>query len=84
MNSHFCPAIINIHVCDNYSVKVEFADGLIKICDLSDHLERGIFKALNDKGLFNLVHVEHGAAVWNDRIDIAPEYLYEHGKICER
>ncbi len=84
MNSHFCPAIVKIHVCDSYSVKVEFADGKIKICDLSDHLERGVFKALKDKDFFNLVHVEHGAAVWNEKIDIAPEYLYEHGIICEK
>ena len=79
MNSHFCPNIVEIHACGDYSVQVEFADGVIKVCDLSGHLERGVFKAFRDKDLFERVHVEHGAAVWTDKIDIAPEYLYEHG-----
>ena len=81
MNSHFCPEIIKIHVCGDYAVQIDFADGITKVCDLSDHLEHGVFKAFRDKNFFRLVHVEHGAAVWNDKIDIAPEYLYEHGKI---
>ena len=80
MSSHFCPEIIEIYACGNYSVHVEFADGKIKTCDLSDHLEHGIFKALKDEDFFKLVHTEHGAAVWNDKVDIAPEYLYEHGQ----
>ena len=83
MNSHFCPNIVKIHACGNYSVRVEFADGKVKICDLSGHLERGVFKVLKDKDFFNLVHAEHGAAVWNDKIDIAPEYLYEHGQLVQ-
>ena len=80
MNSHFCPDIVKIYACGDYSVRVEFANSEIKICDLSDHLERGVFKALRDKEFFKSVHAEHGAAVWNEDIDIAPEYLYEHGR----
>ena len=79
MNSHFCPDIVEIHACEDYFVQVKFADGNVRTCDLSNHLECGVFKALKDKELFRLVHAEHGAAVWNDNIDIAPEYLYEHG-----
>ena len=79
MASHFCPDIVHIRPLEDFSVLVVFDDGKTKICNLSDHLERGIFKALKDKKIFNLVHVEHGAAVWNEHIDIAPEYLYEHG-----
>jgi hypothetical protein len=36
--------------------------------------------ALKDKDLFNSVYVDYGVTVWNEgTIDIAPEFLYEHG-----
>ena len=34
---------------------------------------------------FSITHIDHGVTAWNDgKVDIAPEYLYEHGKDVER
>ncbi|GAB6392040.1 MAG: DUF2442 domain-containing protein [Treponematales bacterium] len=46
----------------------------------SRRLARPAFRKLKDAALFGKAHIEGGAVVWNDEIDIAPEALYEEGR----
>ena len=73
-----------IYVCsvepkDDYNLLVTFENGEKKLCNCKSLLDKTIYKPLKNKTFFNAVKTEFGTAVWNGRIDIAPEYLYEHG-----
>jgi len=67
---------------DNYRLLVRFSTGEEKRIDISDLLDEQVFKPLQDLNLFRSVYVDYGTVVWCDgTIDIAPEYLYEIGKV---
>ena len=68
----------------NYKLWVRFNTGEAKVFDFSEILSAPAFSPLKDKEVFNSVYIDYGVAVWNDGdIDIAPEYLYEHGVSVE-
>jgi len=63
---------------DNYQLLVRFSTGEEKKIDISDLLDKQVFKPLRDLNLFRSVYVDYGTVVWRDgTIDIAPEYLYD-------
>ena len=56
----------------------------IKVFDFKPLLSAPAFHPLKEITLFNTVFLEYGVPVWGDgSIDIAPEYLYEHGTPVE-
>jgi hypothetical protein len=56
-----------------------FASGERKLFDTT-LLEGSAFKPLQDEAVFSAPKVEHGFVSWaNGEIDVAPEYMYEHG-----
>lgn len=61
----------------DHTLDLSFADGSTGRFDMTPLLASRAFAPLANVGLFKLAHVECGTVVWNDRIDIAPEYLYE-------
>ena len=75
---HFCPDAVKVTPLEWRTLLVEFADGSVKACDMAEL--GGVFARLNDREFFRKAHVETGAVVWDETLDIAPEYLYEHGK----
>ena len=65
-------------------IKVRFSTGTAKIMDFRPLLKTPAFAPLADEEVFRSVYIDRGIAVWNDgEIDIAPEYLYEHGVDAE-
>lgn len=75
-SAHFCPDAVKVTPMDNYILRVEFEDGKVKDCDFTDHLDLGVFRKLRNKAFFSLAHASHGAIVWDDTLDCAPEYVY--------
>ena len=75
---HFCPDAIRVTPLDGYILEVEFADGTVKACDFSDHLNKGVFRKIRDMQFFRKAHAEDGAIVWDATLDCAPEYVYCH------
>ena len=65
----------------DYTITVKFRDGSVKLFDAKPLLSIPIYEQLKNPGFFMQAHVECHTVVWNDEIDIAPEYLYEAGKI---
>ena len=56
-----------------------FSSGEKRLFDTTQ-LTESVFAPLKDPRVFNSPTVEHGFVSWDDgAIDIAPEYLYEHG-----
>ena len=65
---------------DSFKVWLKFNDGTEGIADLeatitSDH--RDIFQYLQNKQHFKNFKVDADTLVWENGLDLAPEYLYE-------
>ena len=75
---------VNIKALPGYKIRVDYADGVTGVVDLSDSVGRGVFAPLLDEAFFKKVHVgDHGQIAWTDEIEICPDaaYLEITGKI---
>lgn len=67
-----------------YQLWVRFSTGEAKLIDFSPLLDAPAFRPLRDQDVWNGVYIDYGMTVWSDgEIDIAPEYLYQHGVPAE-
>ena len=74
---------IGCSALDGHRVRVEFNDGSVKDVDLEPLFSFPAFRPLSDPAVFRAFSIYHGIVTWRDgEIDIAPEWLYEHGTIC--
>ena len=69
----------DVKVLDNYTLRLYFEDGSVKNFDCSEIFNDKPFQPLQDKSFFAKAHIFADTVAWSDEIDIAPEYLYEHG-----
>ena len=73
--------VSGVRPLENYKLWLRFSNGEIKIFDFAKELDSPAFLPLKDKAVFDSVYIDYVVTVWNDGdIDIAPEYLYEHGE----
>jgi len=64
----------------DYRISVEFNDGMRGMVDLRQIIfedTRPIFAALREKELFRRFRVELDTLVWDNGLDLAPEFLYD-------
>ena len=61
----------------DYTLLLTFADGTNKVYDARPLLKKEIYSPLNNIDFFLTAKAECGTVIWDDDIDIAPEYLYE-------
>jgi DNA-binding XRE family transcriptional regulator len=67
----------SVEALKSYRLALEFSDGTRGIADLSRHIQRKPFLALQDDRVFRQVVVEHGAVEWpSGDVGIATEALY--------
>lgn len=67
---------------DAYKIWVRFNNGNCRIFDFATIIEKyPVFEPLKDIGLLKKFHITDTLEWLNGKIDIAPEYLYEHGAI---
>jgi len=67
----------NVKALENYSVFVEFSDGVKGRVDLSHLAHRGIFRAWDEGNVFEHVRInEDNAIAWDENIDICPDSIY--------
>ena len=72
--------ISGVRPMEDYKLWVRFNNGDAKIFDFAPMIESPAFSPLKDKKVFDSVYIDYGVTVWKDgEIDIAPEYLYDHG-----
>ena len=64
----------------DYTLQLEFASGESRVFDAKVLLDDPLFKPLRNLSLFMQAHRQGRSVVWNDEIDIAPEYLYEQSR----
>ncbi|MBR1584414.1 MAG: DUF2442 domain-containing protein [Clostridia bacterium] len=73
--------VVSVRPMDGHKLWARFSNGEARVFDFTPKLSSPAFAPLKDEQLFRSVYLEYGVTVWNDGdIDIAPEYLYEHGQ----
>ena len=60
-----------------YKLELTFENSELRIFDLRPYLNTGIFKQLQDKSIFNSVHLSFDTVEWSNGADLDPEVLYE-------
>ena len=75
--------VYGVRALPDHKLWLRFSTGEAKVFDFAPKLDSPAFAPLKDESVFNGVYIDYGVPVWNDgEIDIAPEYLYEHGVLC--
>jgi hypothetical protein len=70
----------SVEALSNYRLHVRFADGVEGIVEMREQIfsERGgVFRSLADPAEFTRVGIEHGAVVWANGVDIAPDATHD-------
>ena len=75
-NSDYC--VVDVEVVNDHTLHVTHKDGIQGDVRFEESAFRGIFEPLKDPTLFGRAYVEHGAVVWSDEIDLAPDNMHRH------
>ena len=68
---------VEVKALGRYRIWLSYSDGVSGEIDLSDVAGKGIFKAWDDPGLFQKVHIApHQAIAWTEDIELCPQSLY--------
>lgn len=70
-------SIKDVKALDEYRLLLTFENEEKRIFDMRPFLEKGIFKELQDKNMFNTVKVSFDTIKWANEADMDPEMLYE-------
>jgi hypothetical protein len=68
--------VIKAEYLEDYRLLVWFNDGAIKVVDLVGYLHKPQLAPLQDNGRIGRFQLDLGTIVWEGKIDLAPEYLY--------
>ncbi len=74
--------IKSVAYLQDYKLRLEFNNGVIKEVDLADVLHGQVFEPLRDLAIFRRVKVNADTETieWSNGADFAPEFLYEIGE----
>ena len=64
----------------DYTLTILFDNGAEKIFDVKPYLDKGVFKELKNKKLFNTVKPYLGSICWKNGQDFCPDTLYLESK----
>ena len=69
--------IVDVEVLENYELLLTFDNNVKKIKDMKPYLQKGVFKKLKDKEIYNKVKISFGTISWENDIDMCADSLYE-------
>ena len=72
--------IVEVKPTRDYKLILTFKDGDKRIFNFSPMLEYKINKPLRNINLFMKAKVHHNTVMWNEDLDLCPEYLYENSE----
>ena len=73
--------VVALQPMGNYTLLLWFNNEEARMFDFAQMLSSPAFAPLKDQAVFRSVVLDHGVLTWNNgEIDIAPEYLFEHGQ----
>jgi hypothetical protein len=69
--------ITKVEALSGYKLRLEFADGVAGIADVSALVGKGVFSLWNDYAEFRKVQIgTSGELVWGDQLDLCSDALY--------
>lgn len=72
------PQVIRLAPQANHRLLLEFANGEVRLFDLTPWLDKGVFRALRDSPDFAQAQVVDGSVEWPGEIDLSFDTLYLH------
>lgn len=73
-------SVLDVEPRKDYTLLLTFSKKDKRIFDCKKLIDDPFKKKLKDIDFFMKAKAEHCTVVWNDDIDIAPEYLYENSR----
>ncbi|MCX6153082.1 MAG: DUF2442 domain-containing protein [Candidatus Kapabacteria bacterium] len=73
--------VSKVEPLENYLLKLEFNNNEIKIFDMKEYLEHGVFKELVNMEIFRSVKINYDSIEWVNGADLCPDLLFEKSKI---
>ena len=68
---------VDVRALEGYKIWIKFEDGAAGEIDLSRHAGRGVFKAWEDRALFEAVRLSpYQVIVWGDDLELCANALY--------
>ena len=74
------PRVLAVKAGRDYTLEILFANQEWKVFDVKPHLDKGIFKELNNIEVFASVKVENGSISWIGGQDFCPDTLFVDGQ----
>jgi hypothetical protein len=71
---------------EDYKIRIRFENDEVKVVDLADHLDGGIFEPLKDISYFKsfMVNRDIDTIVWPNEADFSPDFLYAIGQFVSQ
>ena len=79
--NNFYVGVAEVKPLEEYNLLLTFEDGKQGVFDVKPYLDKGVFKELKNIEMFNTVRVAFRSVSWKNKIDIAPEQLYQQSKM---
>lgn len=73
-------AVMDVVATNDYKLILTFKGGKKRVFDFRPELEEKINEPLKDINFFMTAKAHHHTVMWNDSLDMCPEYLYEKSK----
>jgi hypothetical protein len=70
------PRVIEVHPNKDFTITLTFVNGEIRRFDVKPYLDKGIFRELQNPGMFNTVKPMLGSVQWQGGQDFCPDTLY--------
>jgi hypothetical protein len=70
------PRVRSVKPNPDFTITITFTNGETRIFDVKPFMNKGIFKELQDPGLFNSVKPFLGSIQWKNGQDFCPDTLY--------
>ena len=70
------PRVKDVKPNPDSTLTLTFTNGEVKVFDVNPYLDKGIFKELKDRNLFNSVKPYLGSIQWKNGQDFCPDTLY--------
>jgi hypothetical protein len=74
------PRVKSVKPNPDYTLTLTFANGEVKTFDVKPYLDKGIFRELRDKSIFNSVRPFLGSIQWTNGQEFCPDTLYHESE----
>lgn len=74
--------VMDVDYVKDYTLRLTFSDGVVKVVDLEPYLTGEVFGALRDKKIFIQYGLTRVTLEWVNGADFAPEFLYDIGTVA--